>query len=70
MSRSIGQITVSPDGKGDYVLSIEDEDGETLDFTATYDDLDDLMDTIREAFNAEDDADLDDDEEDSEALDQ
>lgn len=69
MSRSISQVTVVPDGKGDYLLSIEDEDGETLDFTATYDDLDDLILSIREALDAEEDDDLDDDEEDVEPID-
>ena len=61
MARTLSQFTITPDGNGDYVLSLEDDDGETIDFTASYDQLDLITEAIDEA--------LDDDEEDMLAAD-
>lgn len=61
MARTLSQFTITPDGNGDYVLSLEDDDGETVDFTASYDQLDLITEAIEEA--------LDEDEEDMLAVD-
>lgn len=67
MARTLAQFTVTPDGNGDYVLSLEDDDGDTIDFTASFDQLDLIAEAINEAVDAdEEDAlgvDDDDDEE-------
>lgn len=67
MARTLAQFTVTPDGNGDYVLSLEDDDRETIDFTASFDQLDLIAEAINEAVDAdEEDAlgvDDDDDEE-------
>jgi uncharacterized protein YfaS (alpha-2-macroglobulin family) len=46
MARTLSQFTITPDGNGDYVLSLEDEDGETIDFTASFDQLDQITEAI------------------------
>ena len=60
-TRTLAQFTITPDGNGDYVLSLEDDDGETTDFTASVDQLDLITEAIEEA--------LDQDEEDVLAVD-
>ena len=61
MARTLSQFTITPDGNGDYVLSLEDDDGETIDFTASFDQLDLITEAIDDV--------LDDDEEDMLAVD-
>jgi hypothetical protein len=61
MARTLSQFTITPDGNGDYVLSLEDDDGETIDFTASFDQLDLITEAIDDV--------LDDDEEDVLAVD-
>ncbi len=39
MARKLTKFTISEDGE-DYLLHIEDDGGETIQFTATYDQLD------------------------------
>ena len=46
MARTLSQFTITPDGNGDYVLSLEDDDGETFDFTASFDQLDLITEAI------------------------
>ena len=65
MARTLAQFTVTPDGNGDYVLSLEDEDGETIDFTASFDQLDLITEAIDDVLDTDEDDALgvDDDEE-------
>jgi hypothetical protein len=64
MARTLAQFTITPDGQGDYVLSLEDDDGETLDFTASYEQLDLITEAIDEVLDTDEDEALgvDDDE--------
>ncbi|MES2442071.1 MAG: hypothetical protein V4574_04510 [Pseudomonadota bacterium] len=62
MARTLAQFTITPDGNGDYVLSLEDDDGDTTDFTASFDQLDLITEAIEEA--------LDQDEEDALGVDE
>ncbi|RYY23570.1 MAG: hypothetical protein EOP62_19660 [Sphingomonadales bacterium] len=64
MARTLSQFTITPDGNGDYVLSLEDDDGETLDFTASYEQLDLITEAIEEVLDTdeEDALGVDDDE--------
>jgi hypothetical protein len=57
MARTLSSFSIAADGNGDYLVSIEDEDGETIELTATYEQLDMLGEAIEDV--------LDDDEEDS-----
>lgn len=57
MARTLSSFSIAADGSGDYLLSIEDEDGETIELTATYEQLDMFGEAIEDA--------LDDDEDDS-----
>lgn len=45
MARALAQFTIARMGE-DYLLQIEDEDGETTDFVATYEQLDLIVETI------------------------
>jgi hypothetical protein len=66
MARTLAQFTITPDGNGDYVLSLEDDDGETIDFTASFDQLDLITEAIEEALDEDEEealgADVDDEE--------
>ncbi|RYE04230.1 MAG: hypothetical protein EOP61_01420 [Sphingomonadales bacterium] len=53
MARTLSQFTITPDGNGDYVLSLEDDDGETLDFTASYEQLDLIVESIEELLDTD-----------------
>jgi uncharacterized protein YegP (UPF0339 family) len=57
MARTLAQFTITPDSDGDYTLHLEDDEGETIEFTASYEQLDLVVEAIEEV--------LDDDEEDS-----
>ncbi|WP_343520432.1 hypothetical protein [Sphingomonas sp.] len=57
MARTLSSFSITADGKGDYLISIEDEDGETIELTASYDQLDMISEAIDDA--------LDEDEEDA-----
>ena len=57
MARTLSSFSIAADGNGDYLVSIEDEDGETIELTATYEQLDMLGEAIEDV--------LDDGEEDS-----
>ncbi len=67
MARTLSSFSIAADGSGDYLLSIEDEDGETIELTATYEQLDMLGEAIEDALEEEGedsiDADEDQDEE-------
>lgn len=55
MARTLNQVTITPDGNGDYVLSLEDDDGETTDFTASYEQLDLITEAIDELLDEDED---------------
>jgi hypothetical protein len=59
MAKTLSQFTVSSEGEG-YILHIETDDGETLDVSATYEQLDLISEAIDER--------LDEDEEDQLAV--
>ncbi|WP_404335413.1 hypothetical protein AB2M62_16110 [Sphingomonas sp. MMS12-HWE2-04] len=61
MARTLAQFTITADGDGDYTLHLEDDDGETIEFTSSYEQLDLIVEAIEEL--------LDGDEEDALAVD-
>lgn len=56
MARTLSSFTIAADGNGDYLINIEDEDGETIELTASYEQLDLISESIDDV--------LDEDEED------
>ena len=66
MARTLAQFTITPDGNGDYVLSLEDDDGETIDFTASFDQVDLITEAIEEALDEDEEEVLGVDEDDEE----
>lgn len=52
MSKILSQFTITRSGE-DYVLHIEDEDGETQDYNATFDQLDLITEAIDQQLNAD-----------------
>ena len=67
MAKALSRFTIERDGD-DYVLHIEDEDGDTLELTANFEQLDLISEALEEhlAFDAEDPDLLDDEEEEEE----
>jgi hypothetical protein len=55
MAKSLGRFTIEADGD-DYLLQIEDEDGETVELTATLEQLDLIGEAVDQLL-AQDDAD-------------
>ncbi|MEI9927732.1 MAG: hypothetical protein WDN44_08545 [Sphingomonas sp.] len=55
MARTLAQFSISPDSNGDYTLHLEDEDGETIDFTASFDQLDLITEAIDEQLDSDED---------------
>lgn len=53
MARTLAQFTITPDGNGDYTLHLEDEDGETMEFTAGYEQLDLIVEAIEEQLDGD-----------------
>lgn len=68
MARTLALFTITPDSNGDYTLQLEDEDGETIDFTASFDQLDLITEAIEDVLDSDEEEALgvDDDEEDAE----
>jgi len=65
MARTLSSFTIAADGNGDYLFTIEDDDGETIELTATYEQLDMLGEAIEDALEDEEDS-LDTDEDEDE----
>lgn len=63
MAKALAQFTITRTGE-DYLVTLEDEDGETIEFTADDDMLDEISDAVEEAVALGDEEDLDEDEED------
>ncbi|MBB4837630.1 hypothetical protein HNP52_000681 [Sphingomonas kyeonggiensis] len=66
MARTLAQFSITADGDGDYTLHLEDDDGETLEFTASEEQLDLIVEAIEEVLDADEDDLLDDDEDEGE----
>lgn len=71
MAKTLSQFTISRSGD-DYMLHIEDEDGDIQDYTATFEQLDLITEAIDEQLNTdeEDILGINDDEEDAEEEDE
>ena len=52
MAKALARFTIEPDGDG-YTLHIEDEDGDTLELTATAEQLDLISEAINEHLEAD-----------------
>jgi hypothetical protein len=70
MSKTLGQFSITREADG-YVLHLEDDDGETVEYSATVDQLDEITMAIEdlEAIDEDDPSLLADDEEDPVARD-
>ena len=53
MARTLAQFTITPDAQGDYTLHLEDDDGETLEFSASYEQLDLIVEAIEEQLDSD-----------------
>ena len=67
MAKALSRFTIERGGD-DYLIHIEDEDGDTLELTASFEQLDLISEALEEhlAFDAEDPDLLDEDEEEEE----
>ena len=55
MARTLAQFSITPDSDGDYTLHLEDDDGETLEFTASFEQLDLITEAIDELLDEDED---------------
>lgn len=71
MAKTIAQFTIVRTGE-DYQISIEDEDGDTAEFIADYDQLDLMVEALDQQLNADEEEALeaDDDDEEAETVDE
>lgn len=53
MAKTLAQFTITPDGEGDYTINLEDDDGETTEFTASYEQLDLIVEAIEEQLDTD-----------------
>ena len=53
MAKTLAQFTITPDSQGDYTLILEDDDGETTEFTASYEQLDLVVEAIEEVLDSD-----------------
>jgi len=53
MARTLAQFTITPDSDGDYTLHLEDDDGETIEFTASYEQLDLVVEAIEDVLESD-----------------
>ncbi|UZK65143.1 hypothetical protein [Sphingomonas sp. M1-B02] len=53
MAKTLAQFTITPDAQGDYTLHLEDEDGETLEYSASYEQLDLIVEAIEEQLDSD-----------------
>ncbi|MEO6093179.1 MAG: hypothetical protein ABIT04_13290 [Novosphingobium sp.] len=58
MAKALAQFSITRKGE-DYLLSIEDQNGETLELTADYDQLDLITETIEQQLDADEEDALD-----------
>lgn len=67
MAKALSRFTIERDGD-DYLLNIEDEDGDTLALTASFEQLDLISEALEEhlAFDVDEPDALDDDDEEAE----
>ena len=66
MARTLAQFSITPDSDGAYTLHLEDDDGETLEFTASFEQLALIVEAIEDVIDRDEEdalADEDDDEE-------
>lgn len=66
MAKALAHFTITRTGE-DYLLSLEDEDGDTTEFTADLELLDLITESIEEVLDLDEDAALGEDEEPDEA---
>ncbi|MHA6722967.1 hypothetical protein [Sphingomonas sp. RS2018] len=53
MAKTLGQLSITQEADG-YILHIEDEDGETVEYSATVDQIDDIAEAIEDILEMED----------------
>ncbi|MGK6321390.1 hypothetical protein [Sphingomonas sp. DT-204] len=68
MAKVLGQFTITQEADG-YLLHIEDEDGDTVEYSATYEQLDLISEAIEEQLDLDEEEALGLDEDEDEAVD-
>ncbi len=55
MAKLLAQFTIARSSDGDYLLTLESDEGETVEFEASYEQLDLINETIDEQLNSDED---------------
>jgi hypothetical protein len=66
MARILSHFTITPDSGNDYTLHLEDEEGETIEMTASYELLDLIVEAIEDVLDSDEEAALAVDEDEAE----
>mgnify|MGYP004554578939 CR=1 FL=1 len=53
MAKTLSQFTITPDGNGDYLLNLEDEDGDSVELVASYEQLDLIIEAVEEQLDSD-----------------
>ncbi|ODP38705.1 hypothetical protein [Sphingomonas turrisvirgatae] len=53
MAKTLTQFAITPTGNGDYLLNLEDEDGESTEMVASYEQLDLIVEAVQEQLDAD-----------------
>jgi hypothetical protein len=70
MAKLLAQFTISRSADGDYLLTMESDEGETIEFEASYEQLDLINEAIEEQLEADEDDGLSVDDDDDDPVDE
>jgi hypothetical protein len=68
MAKLLAQFSITRSSDGDYLMTLESDEGETVEFEASYEQLDLINETIDEQLNADEDDALEVDEEEDDVV--
>ncbi|WP_422057904.1 hypothetical protein [Sphingomonas sp.] len=53
MAKVLSQFVITPNGTGEYILNLEDDDGESVEFVASYEQLDLIAEALQEQLDGD-----------------
>ncbi|ODP38912.1 MULTISPECIES: hypothetical protein [Sphingomonas] len=53
MAKVLSQFVITPNGTGEYILNLEDDDGEAVEFVASYEQLDLIAEALQEQLDGD-----------------
>ena len=53
MARILSHFAIAPNGNGDYLITLDDEQGDTVEFEASYEQLDLVAEALQEQLDSD-----------------